>query len=175
MIIIIRNLLIVKDTILLQNLHFGECHSLKANEDLVASFLSALNILSKDIFGSSIIHINYEDFFLYFYKDPDYSNTFFILFTDSYEEPKAMNYRISQIALIFKEKYPRILKNFKGFTSGFNNFKKTLIEMHVTQDNCGKHTDCNDCPENTKRSKIFDIFKEKRERFLAFSQEVIPV
>ena len=49
-------------------------------------------------------------------------------------------------------------------------FKKTLIEMHVSQNNCGKHAECTECLENTKISEIFSIFKEKRERFLTFFQ-----
>ncbi len=45
--------------------------------------------------------------------------------------------------------------------------------MHVAQNNCSKHIECTECPENTKISEIFNIFKEKRERFLAFSQNLL--
>lgn len=173
MIPIIRNVLIIKNSVLLLSLNFGECFSLKSNENLIASFLSAFNILSNEIFGTSIMHINYEDYVFHFYKDQDFTNTYFIIFADSYEEPEVISFKFGKIALLFKERYSEILKNFRGNTSYFKDFKRTLIEMHVAKNNCGKHAECTECPENTKISEIFSIFKEKRERFLAFFQKAL--
>ena len=85
MIAIIRNIFIIRQSVLLLNLNFGLCHSLKSNEDLLASFLSAFNILSKDVFVSSIVNINYESYKFHFFKDQDFPNICFIKFADSNE------------------------------------------------------------------------------------------
>ena len=173
LIVIIRNIFIIKQSVLLLNLNFGECSSIRSDEDLIASFLSAFNILSNDIFGSSIQHINYENYNFHFYKDQDFTNTFFIIFADSIEEQDVINNKIREIASLFKEKYFELIKNFKGNTSHFSDFESILIEKNIAQNNCGKHVSCKGCPDNNQPSEIFNIFKEKRERFLAFSQNLL--
>ena len=162
MIAIIRNIFIIRQSVLLLNLNFGECSSIRSDEDLIASFLSAFNILSKDIFGSSIAHINYESYTFHFYKDLDFVNTFFIIFADSIDETDEINLKIEEIASLFKEKYFEFIKNFKGNTSHFSDFESILIKKKITQNNCGKHANCEGCPDNTQTCEIFSIFKEKR-------------
>ena len=166
MIKMIRNLLIMNHGILLVKLNFGECHSFGANDDLVAGFISALDLFSNEITGGSIKAINFEHYTFHFHKDNNVSSNLYVFITDSEEDMEDINFKISKIASLFYNKYSEILKRFRGETNQFNDFKKSLLEMNLTQKNCGGRPECSGCLNSTKTHEILNKYNEDKKGFL---------
>ncbi len=162
----IRNLFIINHGIPLVKLNFGECHSLGVNDTLVAGFIEAMNSFSNEITGSSIKNINFRDYIFHFYKDEEIFNNLFVFIADSEEDADLINFKIKKIASIFNEKYNDILQNFNGDVGKFDNFKNILIEMNLTQKNCGGRPECEGCPNSGKNLGIIKDFEKNKIGFL---------
>ena len=163
---IIRNLFIIRNSILLLNVNFGECHSLGTDENLIASFISAIDILANEATGHSINKINFESYIFHFYNDNHSINKTFILIADSEENKSMVNFKIKKIASLFNEKYAVALSNFIGEVSQFNDFKQVLIEMNLAQKNCGGRPECVGCPNSAKSHKLLNLYERDNKGFL---------
>ena len=162
----IRNLLVMNHGVLLVKLNFGECHSLGANEELVAGFISAMDIFSNEITGGSIKTINFEEYIFHFYKDSNSINNLYVFITDSEEDEEVVNFKINKIASLFYNRYSEVLKQFDGEINQFNDFKKTLLEMNLAQKNCGGRPECTGCTNSTKQHAILNSFENDKKGFM---------
>jgi len=161
----IRNIFIINNGIALVKLNFGDCHSLGANQDLIAGFISGLEAITKEITrGSSIQSLNVEDYIFYFFKD-NAVNLLYVFIAEPGDDPEEMNFKLRKIASLFVENYKDILDRFTGEITPFNNFGELLIKMNLTQKNCGGRPECEGCPNSIKSLNLLDVFKENRTGF----------
>ncbi len=168
----IRNIFIIKDGVPLIKLHFGECHSLGSNEELLTGFLCALQNFSKELTGSTIKSINLEEYNFYFYKDERRPDLLHVFISDGGEDPSDINFKIQKIAGIFTSKYDSTLEAFDGEVSQFDDFKQVLLDMNLARKNCGGHEECEGCPNNTKTLKFLNTFQTNRTGFLSWLRKV---
>ncbi len=166
MFFIINNLFIIKSSLLLLSENFGHCQSFGDNQDLISSFLSAVNSISPLISGSSIKTIDFDEFTLNFYKEPNDSDILIVAITDLRDNAKEMNYKLSKIASSFFEKYKHILENFNGEITQFKGFGQFLIEKKLVEKNCGERSECKGCINCSRTSRLLKTFDVDKNRFL---------
>ncbi len=145
-------------------LNFGECHSLGLDENLISGFICALESFSNEITRSIIKSINFEDYIFHFYKDQ--RNLLHVFISEPDDDIEVINFKIRRIASLFVEMYSTILQEYNGEISRFNDFGNILIDMNLTQKNCGGRPECEGCPNSVKTLKVLDAFKEKKKGFL---------
>ena len=162
----IRNLLVLNHGVLLVKLNFGECHSFGANDDLVAGFISALDMFSNEITGGSIKTINFENYIFHFYKNQNSLKNLYVFITDSEEDEELVNFKINKIASLFYNRYSKILNKFNGEVNQFNDFKETLLEMNLAQKNCGGCPECAGCTNSMKQHAILNSYENDKKGFL---------
>lgn len=154
----IQNLFIIRNGIAILMQHFGECHALHPDDVLVSSYLSALQMLSKEITGGLINSINFENVTFYFYNDPNDDNLSYVIVADIDDDRSEIDFKIRRIAEIFYERYQSDLQDFKGDITEIKDFSKILNEMNITQKNCGGRPECAGCPNSTIESRIIKSF-----------------
>ncbi len=145
MVYMIRNLFVIKNSLLLVSENLGACHSLSQNEDLVSSFLTAINSISNLISGSSLKNIDLGDFTLYFHEEPKDSKILLVAIADINDKEKDVNDKLRKIATFFLDKYNHNLVNFNGERSQFQDFKRFLIANKLVEKTCRKKANCEDC------------------------------
>ena len=81
---IIRNIIIIRSGILLLNHDFEKGESTYTGEmNLMTGFISAIQSFSREITGSNVKTINFDNFIFHFYKDPRYNDLIFLFITDN--------------------------------------------------------------------------------------------
>jgi hypothetical protein len=162
----IRNIFITQNGISLVKLNFGECHSLGNNEDLVTGFLCALDSFSKEVTGSTIKSMYFDEYKFHFFKDEDYFDLLYVFITEILDDPNEVDFKIRKIASIFAEKYADAMKDFYGEISKFDDFKSILIDMNLAKKNCGGLPECTGCPNSVKTLNVIDTFQVSKKGFL---------
>jgi len=152
--------------VLLMDRNFGECQSFNESSSLITGFISALSSFSGEITDSILKSINFEDFIMYIFKDPQEKKLLYIFITDVEDDPKQIQYKFKKIADIFRRKYKKYLNNFKGNINSFESFGNILIEMNIAQKNCGGHFECEECPKKEESSKVYQILKRSEKDFI---------
>jgi hypothetical protein len=127
--------------------NFGECHSFGKDVDLFSGFLSAIRMFTESFNLSDIKMITLGDKKMAFHKSK--SNVYTII-CDTQDEKKDIEIKIEKISEIFERTYQNQLRNFMGEISQFKGFGKILIDMNITQKNCGGRPECVGCPNSTK-------------------------
>ncbi len=128
---IIRNLFLVKNSLLLLSENFGDNQSLSINDDLISSFLSALISFSTLVSESSIKAIDFDVFTLYFYKVSEDSSILSIAIADRSDKENEIDFKLRKITSFFLDKYKNNLNNFNGERSQFQDFKQFLIDKKI--------------------------------------------
>ncbi|MFX1336994.1 MAG: hypothetical protein ACFFDK_00135 [Promethearchaeota archaeon] len=163
----IQNLFVVKDGIALVNQNFGECHSLTQDIDLITSYISALQMISEEITGSSMRSINFDEITFHFYKDTNKLGLFYILVVDINDNQGDISNKIRKISELFNQLYFQKIEHFNGNISQFENFGEILIEKNIAQINCGENSECVSCSNRNNEGKFIEDFKSDREKHLA--------
>jgi len=158
--LIIRNIFIIRNGILLLEKNFGDCWSFGEGTAMMTGFISAFNSFSVEITDSLLKSINFEDFTIYIYKDPNEKKLLYILITDIEDDPNQIQFKLEKIASLFKTKYGKYFNNFRGNISYFETFSDILIEMNVAQKNCGGYSECIECPNREKYNRIYQALKK---------------
>ncbi len=164
--ILIQNLFIVKDGIALVNQNFGECHSLTHDVNLITSYISALQMISEEITGSSIKSINFNEIAFHFYIDTKISGLFYIIVADIDDNQKTISNKIRKIGDLFSQLYFQKIEHFNGNIGQFKNFGKILIEKNIAKGNCGENSECDSCPNRNNESRIIENFKKDKKKFI---------
>ena len=155
----IQNVFIFKAGIALVDQNFGQCHALGSDINLVSSYLYAIQQLSLEITGTSIKSLNFEKISFHFYRDPFYSNIFYVVVTDVDDDLEEINFKIHRIAEIFDSIYIDYLKEFHGNIVPFRNFGDILVSMNLAERNCGGGSECEGCANNDQFSEIGNIIE----------------
>lgn len=148
------------------NQNFGACHSLTQDIHLITSYISALQMISEEITGSSMKSINFDKITFHFYVDTKISGLFYILVADKDDNQGNINNKIRKIGDLFTQRYFQKIEHFNGNISQFKNFGKILIEKNIAKGNCGENPECDSCPNRNSESKGFEYFKKDKEKFV---------
>jgi hypothetical protein len=154
---LIQNIFIFKAGVALVNQNFGQCHALGNDINLISSYLYALQQISLEITGTSIKSLNFEKISFHFYKDPYDPNIFYVVVTDVDDNLEEINFKIHRIAEIFDKTYKNYLQEFHGNIVPFRTFGDILIDMNITQRNCGGGSECEGCANKDQISEISKI------------------
>lgn len=157
----IRNIFIIQEGIPLVKFNFGECHSLSADGNLIAGFMSGLQTFTREITGSSIHTIDMGDYKFHFFKDNDRFNLLYIFLCENDGHDAEIDFKMKRTADLFITRYEKELKTFYGEISRFENFKNVLLEMKIAKKNCGGRPECEGCPNSSKNLKFLDSFRRK--------------
>ena len=145
-----------------------------ANNDLVSSFLSAIQIFSKEITGDNLEIVTIDKTHMFFHKDLRDPSILYVIITDITDESEFIKVKILKIADLFYTLYSELLIDFKGVISPFLAFGDLLVSMKVATRNCGKSLECRECTEQKKVSKTLKNFQKiKREKNSNYFQSVI--
>ncbi|MCP4761973.1 MAG: hypothetical protein GY870_09330 [archaeon] len=168
----IRDLIIITNSgVHLFHQNFGECHSFGTNPDLLSGLMTSIQMLSESISGETIQLIKMVDKNLAFHKSALIT---YAVVCDLTDEFKDIEFKIKRISEIFEQKYEFQLTKFTGEVTIFENFGDILIEMNITQKNCGGRPECEGCDNSKKTlpiSKIIKSIKKRRLKIKFLSQK----
>ncbi|TXT67454.1 MAG: hypothetical protein BAJALOKI1v1_90026 [Promethearchaeota archaeon] len=157
----IRNIFIIKNGLALVKLHFGECHSLKQVDNLIAAFISSLDSYSKKAMGASIKNITLGNYIFYLMKDDLRSNLLYVCILDNNDSDADVQFKMEKIAELFYNEFASVIENFNGEISRFGAFKKKLLEMNLAKKNCGGRPECEGCPNSSRVPGFLNFFKKR--------------
>lgn len=158
----IRNLIILDDAgSNLLDVNFGQCHSLGGSPLLISSFISAIYSFGKYAIGEGIKNIKFENLvFLLLAKD----GIIFLISADD-EEIDNNRLKLERISQMFLENYRQELIDFEKtrVTPDFSEFTTLLLNLNITQKNCGGRPECEGCPNHRvlPLDEISKAFKSK--------------
>lgn len=112
----------------------------------MTGFISAIQSFSKEITGSNVKTINFDNFIFHFYKHPEYDDLIFLLITDNDFETKYIYCKIQKVADLFINKYNRKIDDFDGQLGQFDDFIELVIEERIHEQFCGDNKKCVKCP-----------------------------
>ncbi|MFX1257969.1 MAG: Rab family GTPase [Promethearchaeota archaeon] len=142
------------------NQSYNKSYSLGSDINLISCFITAIQSFSRELTGSNMKTIAFENFIVHFYKNSNYPSLLFVIVTDLNFNPNEINCKICKIVSAFLNQYKSSINNFNGEVSVFKPFEKRLIEMKIAEKNCGSPNECINCPFSTEKSQIIHIIKK---------------
>ena len=149
----IQNLIIIKDGSTLLSENFGSCHSLHGNPILLSGFFEALISFSEEFEQGSLDQLKFKNTNMNFLKS---DGLLYIIVSDLDDSFTTISTKLRRIARLFFGEYGTFLTDFSGEITSFDNFKKTLLNLGIAQKNCGKHSECSECPDSNNPNPILD-------------------
>jgi len=149
----IQNLIIIKDGSTLLSENFGNCYSLHGNPILLSGFFDALISFSEEFEQGSLDQLKFKNSNVNFLKS---DGLLYIIVSDLDDSLASIRTKLRRIARLFFGEYGKFLINFNGEITSFEKFKKTLLELGIAQKNCGKHSECSECPDSNNPNPILD-------------------
>ena len=149
----IQNLIIIKDGSTLLSENFGSCHSLHGNPILLSGFFEALISFSEEFEQGSLDQLKFKNTNMNFLKS---DGLLYIIVSDLEDSFTTISTKLKKIARLFFGEYGTFLTDFSGEITSFDNFKKTLLNLGIAQKNCGKHSECSECPDSNNPNPILD-------------------
>lgn len=133
-----------------------------SNIHLLSGFISAIQIFSKELTGTTMKTINFDKLVFHFYKDSNESGLIYVLVTDEAYETKEVSCKIHRIASLFYDGFSKEIENFTGNISVFNNFAEILNENEIGEKKCGARIKCKECPSYFSKSQFITEFIESK-------------
>ncbi|NPE07708.1 MAG: hypothetical protein GNW80_05460 [Asgard group archaeon] len=149
----IQNLIIIKDGSTLLSDNYGSCHSLHGNPILLSGFFDALISFSEEFEQGSLDQLKFKNTNVNFLKS---DGLLYIIVSDLDDSFTTISTKLRRIARLFFREYGTFLTDFSGEITSFDNFKKTLLDSGIAQKNCGKHSECSECPDSNNPNPILD-------------------
>ncbi|TFG26881.1 hypothetical protein EU527_19205 [Candidatus Thorarchaeota archaeon] len=155
----IRNLIIIDKTNRpLVSANFGECHSFGEDDSMISGFLSALYNLSKMFNAESLDEIQLGGLsFTVMSKGS-------LVFAISADDTDATTHKttLTEIIEIFEDLYEFYSTSVEPDVdiTPFKEFPKFLVDQNVLKPNCGKYSECSDCPNNVKSLPLQEMTAE---------------
>ncbi len=149
----IQNLIIIKDGATLLSENFGSCHSLQGNPILLSGFFDALISFSEEFEQGSLDQLKFKNTNVNFLKS---DGLLYIIVSDIEDSFASISTKLRRIARLFFGEYGKFLVDFSGEITSFDNFKVTLLDLGIAQKNCGKHSECSECPDSYNPNPILD-------------------
>ncbi len=129
----IQNLFILRNSIVLVNLHSGEHNVLEDHVSLLGGYISALESFGHAITGTKITSMNFEEVAFHFYKDPRDSSLTYLLVTDLDVDHNIITSKMNKISDLFYKEYSEILDAFAGVLGPFKGFTSILKKMKIVE------------------------------------------
>ncbi|MBN2228114.1 MAG: hypothetical protein JW779_00875 [Candidatus Thorarchaeota archaeon] len=159
----IRNLIVIDNNSRpIVSANFGECHSLGQDDELISGFISAVYSFSKMLAADSLDQIQMRGL------------TFIIksrgtlIFALSADDPNRATHEKTLVKIIdlFEDLYDyySTCVDPDVDTSVFHEFPRFLVDQSILQPNCGKYTDCKDCPNSERDLPLRELTKELDKR-----------
>ncbi|MHA1390609.1 MAG: hypothetical protein ACTSUZ_03740 [Candidatus Thorarchaeota archaeon] len=152
----IRNLIIInKEGRALLSTNFGECHSLGEDDVMVSGFISALHGFSKILEATTLDQIELGALtFILMAK----GNLVFALSADD-ENISEHKSTLVQIIELFEDLYDyyTVCVEPDIDIAIFQEFPKFLVDHEILKPNCGKYTECEDCPNREKTLPLQEL------------------
>ena len=158
----IRNLIILDNAGRnLLAVNFGECHSLGGSSLLVSSFISAIYSFGQSALGEGVKNIKFENLiFLLMAKD----DLIFLISADD-DETENNRLKLDRISAMFLEKHAQEIQDFEktSLTPDFTEFTNLLLDLKITQKNCGGKPECEGCPNHRvlPLDEIVKVFRKE--------------
>ncbi|MHA1221037.1 MAG: hypothetical protein ACTSQB_04820 [Candidatus Heimdallarchaeota archaeon] len=156
-----QNILVLKDGSTLVNENFGDCRSIHSNPILLSGFFEALLSFSEEMHRGKLEQLQFENASVNFLK---MNGLVFIAVCDKIDSLRKIKKKLSRIAEIFWVDYEKYLTNFSGEITVFSKFKEKLLKFEIVHRNCGKYTECTDCPNHLNDNPIVNEVLEKRKK-----------
>ena len=158
----IQKMFILKDGILLVDKNFKG--NLNVEMRLLSGFISATQTFSKEMTGSSMRSMNFDNLTFHFYLDKKIPGLFYVLITDSDYNFKEVRCKLLKISSLFIDNYSKYLVKFSGDISPFSAFKDLLSKIKIGKRYCGDRKKCTFCRYREESSSInFKIKDEKND------------
>lgn len=141
--------------------NFGQCHSFGQEINLISGFISAIQMFSEQLAGSQIEMIELMEKKMAFSKS---SSTINAIICDKNDTSEIISVKIKKVSEIFENEYTSHIKNFNGNITPFDNFGNILIDLNITQKNCGGRPECAGCPNSTKSLPLQDYIEKLYEK-----------
>jgi hypothetical protein len=155
----IRNLIIIdKNGRALLSANYGDCHALGDDDDLISGFISAVYGFSKVLDAKSLDQIQLGTLtFILMSK----GNLVFALSADDENLPEHKTTLVKIIDL-FEDLYDyyTVCVEPDIDISVFEEFPKFLVDQEILARNCGKYTECAECPNSTKSLPLDAMTKQ---------------
>jgi len=149
----IQNLIIIKDGTTLLSENFGSCHDLHGNPLLISGFFDALISFSEEFEQGSLDQLKFKNSNVNFLKS---DGLLYIIVSDLNDSLASISNKLRRIERLFFGEYGKFLIDFNGEISSFDKFKTTLLDLGIAQKNCGKHSECSECPYRNNPNPILD-------------------
>jgi hypothetical protein len=149
----IQNLIIIKDGATLLSENFGSCHNLHGNPILLSGFFDALISFSEEFEQGSLDQLKFKNSSVNFLKS---DGLLYIIVSDLEDSLSDNTTKLKKIARLFFGEYGKYLVDFSGEITSFDDFKETLLNLEIAQKNCGKHSECSECPDSNNPNLILD-------------------
>ena len=149
----IQNLIIIKDGTTLLSENFGNCNSLHGNPILLSGFFDALVSFSEEFEQGSLDQLKFKDSNVNFLKS---NGLLYIIVSNLDDSFTTISTKLKKIARLFFGEYGEFLIDFNGEITSFDKFKTTLLDLGIAQKNCGKHSECSECPDRNNPNPILD-------------------
>ncbi|MHA1390322.1 MAG: hypothetical protein ACTSR9_18035 [Candidatus Thorarchaeota archaeon] len=152
----IRNLIIInKEGRALLSTNFGECHSFGEDDVMVSGFISALYGFSKILEATTLdqIELGALTFIL-----KAKGNLVFALSADD-ENISEHKSTLVQIIELFEDLYDyyTVCVEPDIDIAIFQEFPKFLVDQEILKPNCGKYTECEECPNSEKTLPLQEL------------------
>ncbi|MHA1730960.1 MAG: hypothetical protein ACTSU5_03410 [Promethearchaeota archaeon] len=141
--------------------NFGACHSFHTDVYLVSGFMSALQSLAKTVQGGEITYVGMGELSIYFHKLADY---LYAVICDASDPEEATKVKVRRIGEMFTERYGAALQGFRGEVGQFDEFADVLVELKITQKNCGGRPECAGCENESKHLPLEEWIPKLRKR-----------
>jgi hypothetical protein len=127
--------------------NFGQCHSFGQEINLISGFISAIQMFSEQLAGSQIEMIELMEKKMAFSKS---NSTINAIICDKTDTNDVISVKIKKVTEIFENEYKQQIKDFNGNIALFDKFGQVLIDLNITQKNCGGRPECEGCPNSSK-------------------------
>jgi hypothetical protein len=122
--------------------YFGECYSFGDDEDIKMQFYDTIIMLADQVDGMDKKVYDFGDELMAFHLD---DNNIYAVITDIKEDKTKIQTKAQKIASAFNQKYGDIVIDTDVDNSIFADFRETLLDLGITQKNCGENDSCEDC------------------------------
>jgi len=155
----IRNLIIIEENgRALLTANYGDCHSLGEDNDMISGFISAVYGFANVVNSTSVDEIQLGDLTFILQSKGN------LVFALSMDDGNLTQHRITlaKIVDLFEDLYDyySLCVDSNVDKSIFAEFPKFLVDQEILQPNCGKYTECAECPNRVKSLPLEDMTKQ---------------
>lgn len=142
--------------------NFGECHSFSTDINLFSGFLSAIQMMSQQLTDNMVSLVELNEKKLAFHKT---NKLIYSVICDNKDSNDDIRLKLDRISALFEDKYYKTDEKNPGTIYNYDEFAQLLIDLKITQKNCGGRPECEGCPNSSKTlplNEYIEAIEKKR-------------